>query len=260
MNLFLHRQKVSCRSRWIKRLRQLERALLVVAILMAGLACLYSFYWMVFLGPSFTVRRIVVEGTWLHLTADEIAARSGAQEGDNLFMLSVVDVHKKLRSIPWVRTTVVRRMLPDTLWIYVQERSPLAIIAAEELLYVDASGQVIKRVGPGEKMDLPVLTGTGELSADDGDGRLKSMLKIVEIFNSSRLGKRLELAEVSYDMVLGYSLVTKVKPMQIVLGQTAFAERIDQIDRTLSAITSRPGRIRYMIANEDGRVIVGYQA
>ena len=258
MSLFLQRQKVSCRSRWTKRLRQLERVLLAVAIVMAGLACLYGFYWMTFLGPTFTVRRIVVEGEWLYLTADEMAARSDVQEGDNLFMLSVVAVPLKLRSNPWVRTTVVRRMLPDTLWIYVDERCPLAIIVAQELLYVDASGQVIKRVGPGEKKDLPVLTGTGE--GEEETERLKSMLEIVEIFSSSRLGRRLGLAEVNYDPVLGYSMVTKAKPMQIILGQTAFAERIGRIDRALSAITSRPGRIRYMIANEDGRVTVGYQA
>lgn len=258
MSLFLQRQKVRCKSRWTKRLRQLERMLLTVAVLMIGLACLYSFYWMIFLGPSFTVRRIVVEGSWHHLNADEMASRSGVQEGDNLFMLSVVDVHKKLRSDPWVHTTVVRRMLPDTLWIYVEERRPLAIVADDELVYIDASGQVIKKVGPGESKDLPVLTGVGE--EGEGARRLKSMLKIVELFGSSRLGRRLGLAEINYDPVRGYSLVTKIKPMQIVLGQTAFAERIGQIDRTLSAIVSRPGRIRYMIANEDGRVIVGYQA
>jgi hypothetical protein len=258
MSLFLQRQKVRCRSRWTKRLRQLERVLLAVAVLMVGLACLYSFYWLVFLGTSFTVHRFVVEGTWLHLTADEMASRSGVQEGDNLFMLSVVDVHKRLRSDPWVHTTVVRRMLPDTLWIYVEEKRPRAIVVADELVYVDASGQVIKKVGPGESKDLPVLTGVGE--EWEGAGRLKSMLNIVELFGSSRLGRRLGLAEINYDPVLGYSMVTKAKPMQIVLGQTAFAERIGQIDQALSAIASRPGRIRYMIANEDGRVIVGYQA
>ena len=259
MSLFLQRQKIRSRSRWTKRLRQLERILLAVAFLMAGVVCVYVLYWMIFLGPTFAVRRVMVEGNWIHLTTSDLAARSGVQEGDNLFMLSMGDVHRKLRSNPWVRTTVVRRMLPDTLWIYVEEKRPVAIVAADELVYVEASGRVIKKIGPGEKRDLPVLTGIGKLDAK-GARRMKSMLKIVELFGTSSLGKKLGLAEVNYDQITGYSLVTKSKPMQVILGQTAFGKRIGQIDRALSAIASRPGRIRYMIANEEGRLVVGYQA
>lgn len=259
MSLFLKRQKVRSRDRWTKRLRQLERMLLTVAFLMAGVGCVYVVYWMIFLGPTFAVRRVMIEGGWVHLTTQDLAARSGVQEGDNLFMLSMSDVHRKLRSNPWVRTTVVRRMLPDTLWIYVEEKRPAAIVASDELVYVEASGQVIKKVGPGEKKDLPVLTGIGKLDAE-GTRRMKSMLEIVELFGTSSLGKKRGLAEVNYDPILGYSVVTKSRPMQVILGQTAFGKRIGQIDRALSAIASRAGRIRYMIANEEGRLIVGYQA
>lgn len=261
MSVFLKRQEVRRRSQWRRRLRQVERVLLSVGLVLAGVAVLAGLYRLVFLGPSFTVRRIVVEGEWRHLRSEALGALSGVAEGDNLFMLSVGDVHERLRAHPWVRTTAVRRMLPDTLWIYVEEEEPAAIVAdVGELVYVDAGGRRIKPVEAGEVRELPVFTGLAELEGVQRQERVAAMLTIASRFGTSSSGKRFELAEVNYEPIRGYSVMTAEEPMRIVLGHAAFGERIDRIERLLPAIASRPGRIKYMVANEQGRVVVGYDA
>jgi cell division protein FtsQ len=247
----------------MSRLRQVERALLSVALVLLGLGCVYGIYVMVFMGPSFSVERIVVEGKWRHLGADILAEQSGVSEGDNLFMLSVSDVHDRLKTDPWVKTTAVRRMLPDTLWIYVEEEEPVAVISDDRLTYVAADGRRIKEMEAGEIKDLPVFTAVGCSSDSEVElceQRIDVMVFILDQFRDSGFGSRNDVSEINYDAVVGYSIVTKVRPMRIILGHTAYAERIARIDRMIPAIAGRPGRIKYMIANEKGRVVVGYGA
>ncbi len=263
MSIFLKRQRVKKRSQWISRLRQVERALFSVVLVLFGLSCVYGIYVMVFMGPSFSVERIVVEGRWRHLGADPLAEQSGVREGDNLFMLSVSDVHDRLKRDPWVKRTAVRRMLPDTLWIYVEEEDPIAVISGNEMIYLSADNEMIKEMERGEIKDLPVFTETGcggDVEGELCEVRSNIMISILEDFKGSDFGERSEVAEINYDNILGYSIVAGEEPIRIILGHSAFAERIARVDGMISAILSRQGRVKYMIANEKGRVVVGYEA
>ncbi|MFA4874301.1 MAG: FtsQ-type POTRA domain-containing protein [bacterium] len=263
MSVFLERQQVQKKRQWTRRLRQIERGLIAAAVVIAGLVCLYGLYRIIFLGSTFNVKRIVAEGNWHYLTADGVAALSGVNEGDNLFWVSVSDVYKKLRTEPWVKKAAVRRRLPNTLWIYVEEFRPAAIIAADALYYVDAEGDIVKKVEPGEEKDFPVITGIpvtdGTTLASSDATRVGEMLGIIEKFRATRIGGEHDIAEMHYDEVNGYSIMTRREPMQILIGQSDLQERISQIDRMSSAIEARAGRIQYMMANEDGRIIVRYR-
>ncbi len=263
MSVFLERQSVRRRRRWGLKLRQVERALLSALIVAAGLFLLYGLYRVVFLGTTFQVKQIRVEGALTAMTPEAVEELSGVRRGDNLFWLSVSDAHRRLLAAPWVRDAVVRRKLPDTIWIYVEEHKPAAILAANGLQYVEADGAVIKRVEAGEGKDYALLTGIepdGEGSVSEEDaGRLREMLSIAELFRATGFGQQQEIAEVHYDPVEGYSLITRREPMQILIGQSGLAERIAQLDGMSRAVTERGGRIQYMLANEKGRIIVRYR-
>ncbi len=263
MDVFLERQEVRRKSQWKGRLKQVERILLSTAIVLAGLAGVYGLYRLVFLGEAFAVDRIMVEGVWSHLSAEAVATRTGVHQGDNLFFIDVTDVHDRLRSDPWVRASAVRRRLPDTLWVYVEEYRPAAIIAGQGFFYVDDRGDIFKRLESEDDRSYPALTGVAldehDKLTDEGRGQVATMLQVMDAFASSRFGGEQTIAEVNYDPVRGYSVVTSDPPMQVVLGMERPAERVQAIDRVHRAIARWPGRIRYMMANENGRIIVRYQ-
>lgn len=241
----------------------MERLLLSMLVVVAGLAAIYGLYRLVFLGRAFTVEKVVVEGDWNMLSGDEVAQRSGVKAGDNLFWISVTDIHERLREEPWIEEVAVRRKLPDTLWIYVDEFSPVAIIAANDFYFVDEEGTLIKKVESGERIDLPVLSGipmgsADELTADNGS-QVREMLALLDSFDSSRFGRAEGISEINYDAIEGYSIVTRSTPMKILIGKTDFDDRIRQIDRMINAIKAERPPIRYMVANENGRVIVRYR-
>lgn len=246
----------------MKRLRQFERILISVAVILAGLAGIYGIYRMIVFGDAFAIERIIVKGDWKYLSADRIASLSGIKKDDNLFWISVDEVHRRLRADPWVRTTAVQRKIPNAVWIYAAEHKPVAIVASKGLYYIDDLGEIFKAIGPGEDRSFPVLTGLSvgnnfSLSPEDGE-RTLNMLHIIDVFGKSEFGKKQDIAEVHYDDSYGYSMITKDGPMQIFLGHAAFDEKIAQIGRMISAVSERGGRITYMMASEPGRLIVKY--
>jgi len=262
MSVFLQRQTVKRRRRWVVKLRQVERALLSMLIVLAGLAALYGLYRLVFLGPAFSLEKIVVDGNWKYLSAQEVADISGVQSGQNLFWLSVGEVYDRLHESPWVKEAAVRRRLPDTLYIYVEEYRPVAIVSSDGFYYVDANATVVKKVEANDDKDMPLISGIpveGGRLGEEGDLRIREMLAVIDAFERSNFGRRHGLAEVHFDELNGYSVFTRREPMQVLIGQSDFAGRMRKIDRMETAIAARQGRIQYMLTDEDGRIIVKYR-
>jgi cell division septal protein FtsQ len=263
MDVFLKRQDVRRRRQWGRRLKQVERLLLSLLVVVVGLAMLYGLYRLVFMGFAFGVKRVEVEGSWSMLEAGDVARRSGVEAGDNLFWISVEEIHDRLSEEPWIKEVAVRRRLPSTLCIYVEEYNPWAIVASNDFYFVDREGTLIKKVESGEGKDLPVMSGLsvgsdGEMG-DVDRARLSEMLAMLDAFDASLFGRNEGVAEINYDDVQGYSIVTRQNPMRILIGKEDAGARIMQVDRMMKAITAGRPPIRYMIAKENGRVIVRYR-
>lgn len=264
MSVFLERQSVRRKRNITKRLRQFERVLLSVAFVLAGLACLYGLYVALFMGDTFTIKKIVVDGKWRYLSATGLAELSGVKEGDNLFWISTNDVHEKLSLDPWVRSAAVVRRLPDTLWIFVEEHEPFAIASFEDgLFYVSKDGTLFKKLEQGDDKNFPVFTGIamkGGILEEDGASCVNDMISLVSVFRSLAFGRGKEIAEVHFDNVAGFSIITRDEPMQILFGKSNFADHAAKLDEMFFAITERGKRIQYLLANESNRVVVRYQS
>jgi len=263
VSIFRERQIVKKRRRWMTMLRKVERILISVVIVIAGLTALYGIYVMVCFGDAFAIKRIEIEGDWKYLSAERLATEAAITEGESLFWLSMDDVHARLKNNPWVKATVVRRMLPDTLWIYAEEYRPRAIVFADGFFYTDETGVLFKVPEAGEEKDFPVLSGIKVLEGrkldDKNSERLLSMLGIISSFEKSAAGLEHGIAEVNFDKERGYSIITREKPMQIYLGHAAAQDAFKMIDDILPEVKKRFARIKYMLANEPERLVVKYQ-
>lgn len=260
---FLERQKVRSQRDWMRKLKIFERVLFSVGIVLLGLAALYGLYKVIFMSRIFSVAEIRVDGGFHYTTANGIAMLSGVNVGDNLFSMDAGAVRARLHMEPWVKYAAVRRKLPNTLCIHIEEHEPMALaLSGGSLFYMNDEAQIFKKAEASDEKDLPILTGLdieGDGSLTETESlRAETMLFIAGFFRQSRFLSERGIAEINYDSVNGYSIITLEKPMRILLGHTAVEDRLGTVDRLFAEIRNRPGRIQYMLANESGRVVVKY--
>lgn len=253
MSIFLERQKVKKRRAIGRWFRVAERILFSVAVILGGVALLYGFYLLVFLGPTFQVREMNVEGRIVRTSVDRVIESSGVKKGENLFGVDVETIHENLRSNPWISHAAVRRRLPHTLWIYVEEYDPVAVLQTDDgLRFVDRDGTVFKKVEGSDPKSLPVISGVAK-------ERIGEALELLYLYEGSPFGRTWGISELHFDGLKGYSVVTEKGPVEILLGQDAYASRLDLLARWQGVIGRKGGRITYIIANEEKRITVGYR-
>ncbi|MEZ0282676.1 cell division protein FtsQ/DivIB [Methyloceanibacter sp.] len=113
------------------------------------------------IAAGFGVKKIAVTGQ-LHATDAAITAALGA--GPDTMMLGFdTDAAKtRLETVPWIRHAQVMRLLPSTLQVMVEERSPFAVWQSKGQTYVvDAEGVVLAPALRDAYTDLPLVVGEG---------------------------------------------------------------------------------------------------
>lgn len=109
--------------------------------------------------PRFEVRGLVYEPT-AHVDDARLRELLALSPGTNILSLDLEELAAKVVDEPWVAKASVVRVLPDSLHVTVEEHEPQAVLLlAGRLMLVDALGNAFKRLEPGERDRLPVLTG-----------------------------------------------------------------------------------------------------
>ncbi|GHT90929.1 hypothetical protein FACS1894122_02390 [Alphaproteobacteria bacterium] len=87
---------------------------------------------------------------------------SGLRYMSNIFFVSMEEVKKKLEGVPWIRSVVVYRKLPNTIYIRVSERIPIAFFQSQQKLhFVDSDGVVLECNDISKTNNLPIVVGEG---------------------------------------------------------------------------------------------------
>jgi cell division protein FtsQ len=107
----------------------------------------------------FAVKAVQVTG--LHnVSQDEVLKLMGTVQGENLFLVDTEAIAQKIKLHPLVDQVQVKRGLPGTIIIKVQERQPVALIFNNDaMVEVDSQGTILKFYDTWPKTDYPVLTG-----------------------------------------------------------------------------------------------------
>lgn len=257
MNVFLQNQEVRHESQKRKRvlrvLKLVQQISLIVFAWLVGIAGLYGAYVLVVDRNLFTVTRIEVEGDLHHVTADEVRALSGIQEGANLFHVAMSDVQKKVSEHPWVAEAAVRRKLPHGIWIYVTEREPVALMIGKTAQYVDAKGMMFP-AGEASYEDLPFMTGFDEATPAD----MAQALALITQYTHHTAAREFGLSEIHFDPAQGFSIVGSSTPVMIRLGWKDFDMKLNQFMALWPAMRSRGATPIYVDTNVSGKVIAKY--
>ncbi len=220
----------------VRRILLAAGGLLAVALVTASGAAVYAF-----LGhsPVFAVREIEMTPC-ANITRDEVwGALRGAPQG-NIWRLSSEQIGRRLEGNPWVREVSVRKVFPDRLVVNVVERKAVAMVNLDALCYVDEDGTVFKRLTAYDPKTLPVLTGfrAQDLKARDAVA-LQGFRKGLELLRTAEAGvlKR-NVSEVHFDVLEGYTIVTRDAGIQFKLGNIAFPEAMRRIEEVLPTLAN----------------------
>ena len=150
------------RSWWRRALVALQIAALGAALIVGGYLVSERFA----VPTRFRIATIEVRGNRF-LSEGEVREMLGVAIGENLLGADLENLRSNLAASPWVAGAVVRRKLPDTLLVSVNERFPVALAEAEQLYVMDGSGELIDLLGPRTAgFDLPIIRGLGGVTAE----------------------------------------------------------------------------------------------
>jgi cell division protein FtsQ len=113
------------------------------------------------IAAGFGVDRVTVTGQ-VHATDAAITGALGA--GPDTMMLNFdTDAAKaRLEAVPWIRHAQVMRLLPSTLQVVIEERTPYAVWQSKGQTYVvDAEGVMLAPALRDAYADLPLVVGDG---------------------------------------------------------------------------------------------------
>jgi hypothetical protein len=105
-----------------------------------------------------TVRAVSIEGNRI-VTNESLLRLAAVPLQKRLEEIDLAAIQKRVRQNPYIASASVHRDFPDRVLIRVEERVPVAAIAGEKLLYVDAKGLILSGVQSEFVFDLPVITG-----------------------------------------------------------------------------------------------------
>src|SRR5262249_6150601 len=96
---------------------------------------------------------------------ETILTAIGAAPGTPILAMSPKRAKEQLETLPWIRSAVVERRLPDTLYVRLVERKPLALWQhGGKLELIDREGAVISVTRLDRFAKLPMVVGDGAAS------------------------------------------------------------------------------------------------
>lgn len=120
---------------------------------------------------------VAVQGN-RRLSNGEVAALLGPLEGVNILAADLASQRERLLTSGWVKSAALRRRLPSTVEVIVEEREPVGLVRVAGSLYlIDDTGTVIDEYGPGlTDFSLPIVDGLAPRAAWSGPAAEHSRL------------------------------------------------------------------------------------
>ena len=242
--------KVQTRGRTLARLRVATVVVVVLGLL--ALTCYgthrlirSSISRLVYQNPRFAIEQIVVDDDGV-LTPERVVQFAGVQIGQNLFSLDLDQVRRNLEMLPLVSAVEVRRMLPNRLFIRVNERVAVARlrVPTRELgdapFYVDRAGTVMKPIKladgtvlqPPMPRPVPILTGVSLADVRVGkqveSEQIYRALELLDKLDQSVAGSLVEVEQIDLSRPRELVLITRQR-LQVKLDVEDFAQQLRRL-------------------------------
>lgn len=198
--------------------------------------------------PYFEIKEVSVRGL-KELTEKDILTLAAIPPRQNLLAANTDAVVKRIFANPWVKNIYAGRELPDRLVLEIRERNPVAMVKyAGDFYLMDNEGSVFKKLGKGDEVDLPILTGINGMEKEKSKLLLSSLNLLKTISTSGRYPYLGAISEVSLDDVFGLSLLTDTG-LYLKLGTGDYENKLKQLNIVMADVEKRGMRNGYIFVD-----------
>jgi len=206
--------------------------------------------------PAFATQEVTLEGNE-RLEREAVLAAASLAEGQNVFEIGPEDAQALLAGHPWIASAEVTRRLPGSFDVVVREHHAVAVISLSKtdddpagLYLVAEDGTVFKRVGEGDPVDLPVVTGIdrGRFIRDRAF-RTSVLLEVVALLHDYRgagLWRRMPIGEIHVESNDGLSLYVGEDILHVRLGRGPFRQKLRRLRRVLDQLDEQGSQAQYV--------------
>lgn len=214
------------------RRRQIIITVSVIIVVIAGATQLLR-------SGVFKVKSVDIAGN-KYVSPVKIVETCGVNENTNLLRVPTGKLQAKIEKDPWVKSVVVKRSLPSTLKIVVDERVPRALISHTGKFYlVDEEMFIIAERQYAEGIDVPIITdlpvGKIKVGRNLLNGSLENAMNCLKEMNPA-FQKSINL--VSASSIDKLTLYNKDN-VEILFGS---AENAEDKNKILDTIISKQGK------------------
>ena len=230
------------------------------AVCALGLYAVYRAADVALTSDALTVSHITVSGNDRMSRGEVLAALAGVR-GTSMVTVDLEAWRQKLLDSPWVADAEIRRVLPGTLAVVIEERAPMAIGRINGRLYlIDPEGAIIDEFGPNySDLDLPIVDGlaapprSGGAIVDDTRAQLAGRL-LADLRRKPAIAGL--VSQVDVTDVRGASVILEGDTALVRIGDERFVERIESYLELRDALRERIPDIDYVDLRFDERVYV----
>jgi cell division protein FtsQ len=191
-------------------------------------------------GLGFTVQDIEVEGRDVTAREDVLKAVD-AGRGSPILGVDPAKVRAQLESLPWIRSASVERHLPDTLYIHLTERQPLALWQRHgKMTLIDHEGVVVATDRLDRYSNLLLVVG------EDAPKNAEALITILQTQPDlmHRVSAAIRVGERRWNLQLDNSIIVELPETNVADAWTHLAQidhehallarDIEQVDLRLS--------------------------
>src|SRR4030095_13906171 len=182
-------------SRLRKLLGYVPVFLKIVLAIVAGVL-IFTGYRAAASASFFQVRKVEVQGT-SRISADEVQALVRKEvEKTGVWNADLKGMNARLEKLPWVRTAIVSRVLPDGIRVRITERVPRAVVrtASGRFRWVDEDAVLLGEMLPTDQIPPFFLRGVSEEDAEvtrsENRERVEKFLELQRVWDAAGLSER----------------------------------------------------------------------
>ena len=194
--------------------------------------------------PIFNITEITVSGN-SQVSSNMIISLSGLRKGENIFKFNS-NIKQKIKENTYIETVNIKRKLPGTVMISVEERTvKYQINLINSYVYIDKNGYILENSA--EKKDVPVIVGLSikenemmnekRLKTEDLE-KLNDIIKIIDSAKAINIDNL--ITEINTEDKDNYVLYLESKSKKINIGDT-------------SNLTNKMLYVQKILENEEGK-------
>lgn len=168
----------------------------------------------------------------------------------NIFLLDTGRIQKILASYSWVRSVRVRKILPHTLEISIEERTPAALMKKDAFYLLDDKGIVLDSSDLRSKVNLPLLVDGGNFE----DGHQEKVRNGIELLQSLNPEERNLIDVIDVSEPFNLKVILKQNRTKLLLGNDRYKERLARYRRIAAVLQQKFGKLEYIDLRFEDRI------